>query len=204
MHRSGARKGRSSISLNAGSQLQQFDDEAYAHGIDRTDRETFQSIASYVQSGAMGDRTLFVPSHTGRHILPCHSLFQRLLRFAHQRPARLAIRDSNDNTEATHIQLLTDVLSLRERLVESLSQDIQDALSRREEVYIAVLAPGGYQYTVAMLAVLALGAAVVPLTVALPREEALYFAQKARAAAVIAASGALRLGQHIRPITLDY
>lgn len=166
-----------------------------ANGFDRLDLQAYQALVKHIRSGAMDDRTLFVPGHTGKNILPCHSLFQRLLRFAHQRPAKLAIRDSNNGIEATHIQLLSDVIALRERIHESLSQDIRDALREREEIYIAVLAPGGYEYSVAMLAVLALGAAVVPLTVALPPEEALYFARKSRAAAVVVASGALRLGR---------
>jgi malonyl-CoA/methylmalonyl-CoA synthetase len=57
----------------------------------------------------MDDRTLHVPPHTGRNVLQCHSLFQRLLRFAHQEPPRLAIRESNTGREATHIQLISDV-----------------------------------------------------------------------------------------------
>ncbi|CAN9275721.1 unnamed protein product [Alternaria alternata] len=55
-------------------------------------------------------------------------------------------------------------------------------------VYIAVVAAGGYEYTVAVLAILALGAAVVPLTPALPVEEAVYFIEKSRAALVLASS----------------
>lgn len=142
----------------------------------------------------MDDRTLHVPPHSGRNVLPCHSLFQRLLRFAHQRPARPAIRESNSGREATHIQLLSDVLTLKERLWTSLGQDVQSALRNNKEVYIAVLAPGGHEYAVAMLAILAIGAAAVPMTVALPPEEALYFATKSRAAAVLVSSDALRLG----------
>lgn len=151
----------------------------------------------------MDDRTLHVSRHTGRTILPCHSLFQRLLRFAHQQPARLAIRDSNTGKEATHIQLLSDVLALREKIWAELSKDVQIALERREEVYIAVLAPGGCEYAVAMLAVLALGAAAVPMTVALPPEEALYFAKKSRAAAVLVSAGALRLGLDLEKLVRD-
>jgi len=63
-----------------------------------------------------------------------------------------------------------------------------EALERRDEVYIAVLAAGGYEYTVAMLAVLALGAAAVPITPALSTEEAAYFVQKARAPLVLVSS----------------
>lgn len=141
-----------------------------------------------------GDRTLYIPRHQGRNIFPCHSLFNRLIRFAHQVPPRLCVRDDNTGQEADHVQLLSDVLALRQRISENLSSRVRAALDRREEVYIAVLAPGGYEYTVAMLAVLALGAAVVPMTVVLPPEEALYFATQSRAAAVLASSGAIRLG----------
>jgi malonyl-CoA/methylmalonyl-CoA synthetase len=142
----------------------------------------------------MDDRTLHVPPHQGRNILPCHSLFQRLLRFAHHKPPRPAIRDAHTGQETTHIQLLTDVLALRERIWVGLSQAVQRALDQRQEVYIAVLAPGGHEYAVAMLAVLALGAAAVPMTVQLPPEEALYLATKSRAVAVLVSSDALRLG----------
>jgi malonyl-CoA/methylmalonyl-CoA synthetase len=142
----------------------------------------------------MDDRTLHVPPHTGRDILPYHSLFQRLLRFAHQRPPRLAIRDGNTGREATHIQLLSDVLAMKERLWNTLGQDVRLALQRKEEVYIALLAPGGHAYAVGLLAIFAIGAAAVPMTVALPPEEALYFATKSRAAGVLVSPEALRLG----------
>ncbi|KAH9826778.1 AMP-binding enzyme C-terminal domain [Teratosphaeria destructans] len=141
-----------------------------------------------------GDRTLYTPSHTGPKIFPNHSLFNRLIRFAHHRTPKLCIRDANTGKVASHLQLLTDVLALRERLLQSLAPSVRAAMGRRGEVYIAVLAPGGYEYTVAMLAVLATGAAVVPMTVALPPEEAVYFATKSRAAAVLVSEGALRLG----------
>ncbi|KAK5126626.1 hypothetical protein LTR85_009560 [Meristemomyces frigidus] len=155
-----------------------------------------------------GDRTLYTPPHTSRNTFPCHSLFARLVRFAHQHPPRLCVRDANNGgQEATHAQLLSDVLHLRERLRSNLSINVRAALDQRkdagEAVYIAVLAPGGYEYTVAMLAVLALGAAVVPVSVAVPAEEAVYFASKSRAAAVVCASGALRLGLTLEKMMKD-
>jgi malonyl-CoA/methylmalonyl-CoA synthetase len=105
--------------------------------------------------------------------------------------------------EATHLQLLTDVLALRQRLLTSLSSHVRSALDRREEIYIAVLAPGGYEYTVAMLAALATNAAVVPLTVALPPHEALYFATKSRCAAVLCSSGSIYLGVALEKLLKD-
>jgi malonyl-CoA/methylmalonyl-CoA synthetase len=62
------------------------------------------------------------------------------------------------------------------------------ALERKDEVYIAIVAAGGYEYSVAMLAVLALGAAAVPITPALPVEEAAYFVEKSRSALVLVSS----------------
>lgn len=146
------------------------------------------------------DRTTLVPRHYGRNVLPCHPLFNRLVRFAHSIPPRLCVRDDNTGVEATHIQLLTDVLTFRERVRANLSDTVLQALDHGHEVYIAILAPGGYEFTVAILAALALGAAVVPMTTALPAAEALYFTSKSRAAAVLVSDGALRLGLELEKL----
>ncbi|KAK5136251.1 hypothetical protein LTR08_003858 [Meristemomyces frigidus] len=140
------------------------------------------------------DRALTTPPHTGPTIFPNHPLFARLVRFAHDSPTRLCVRDDNTNQQATHLQLLTDVLALRERLWTQLSTPARRALDRREAVYIAVLAPGGYEFTVAVLAVLALGAAVVPMSIALPADEAKHFATASRSVAVLCSSGSIKLG----------
>ena len=180
--------------------------QAYANGNgngNTLSKQGQDSVASLVCRGNMDDRTSLVPQHTGPRILPCHSLFQRLLRFAHHDPPRLAIRDVHTGQETTHIQLLTDVLALRERIWSNLSSNVQRTLECHEEVYIAILAPGGHEYAVAMLAVLALGAAAVPMTVALPAEEAVYFATKSRAAAVLVSTDALGLGLALEKLVKD-
>ncbi|KAK3674820.1 hypothetical protein LTR78_005164 [Recurvomyces mirabilis] len=141
------------------------------------------------------DRTTNIPSHTGRNIFPNHGLFSRLLRFAYVQPPRLCIRDVTTGQEATHHQLLSDVLHLRQRLYSQLGPSTLSTLERQDgAIYIAVLAPGGYEYTVAMLAVLALGAAVVPLSVALPVSEAKYFITTSHSVAVLTATSTLQLG----------
>jgi long-subunit acyl-CoA synthetase (AMP-forming) len=84
--------------------------------------------------------------------------------------------------------LLSDVLALRDTILTIVDAATLEALGRRAEVYIAIVAAGGYEYTVAMLAVLALGAAAVPITPALPVEEAAYFVEKSRAALVLVSS----------------
>ncbi|KAI4641130.1 hypothetical protein J4E93_008008 [Alternaria ventricosa] len=136
----------------------------------------------------MADRCCMVPKHSGRNVLPNSPLFSRLLRFANRRPARIAIDDVRLNMQKTYLELLSDVLALRERLLGTLTSATREALERREEVYIAIIAPGGYEYAIAVLAILALGAAVVPLTPALPVEEAVYFIEKSRAVLVLASS----------------
>ncbi|KXT08380.1 hypothetical protein AC579_3186 [Pseudocercospora musae] len=153
--------------------------------------------------GGYDDRTVHVPRHVARDVLPCHPLFNRLVRFAHAVPARLCIRDVNTGIQATHLQLLTDVLAFREQVWQQLSPDVRQALQQRQEVYIAILAAGGYEFTVAILAALALGAAVVPMTVVLPAEEALYFATKSKAVAVLVSNGALRLGLSLEKLVKD-
>ena len=142
----------------------------------------------------MDDRTYHVPRHVGPNIFPAHPFFNRLVRFAHAEPPRICVRDDNTGVEATHVQLLTDVLAYRARVWDALSSKVRQQLDNREEVYIAILAAGGYEFTVATLAALALGAAIVPMTVALPAEEALYFATKSKAVAVLCSEAALELG----------
>lgn len=80
------------------------------------------------------------------------------------------------------------MLALRENVLNTLDVATLEALERRDEVYIAVVAAGGYEYTVAMLTILALGAAAVPVTPALPVEEAAYFVEKSRSALVLVSS----------------
>lgn len=165
-----------------------------------------QPLERYLQqqkrqhSVAMDDRTLHVPKHVGPNILPAHPFFNRLVRFAHAVPPRICVRDDNTGVEANHIQLLTDVLSYRNRIWDLLSPDVRKRLDDREEVYIAVLAAGGYEYTVAMLAALALGAAVVPMTVMLPPEEALNFVTKSQAVAMLCSDPAMDLGTAVQSL----
>jgi acyl-CoA synthetase (AMP-forming)/AMP-acid ligase II len=94
--------------------------------------------------------------------LPNCALFGRLVRAAHK-STKIAVRDVRAGISATHAQLLTDALGVRNFLLQSLRDSTIQRLERQEEVYINVLGPGGYEYTVAFLAIVALGAIVVPL-----------------------------------------
>ena len=109
------------------------------------------------------DRTHLFPSHEGFNVLPNSPFFTRLLRHAHRK--RIAVRDRNDqDIRKTYGDVLSDALALRSIAEQTLSHSTRRKLKRGEEVYIGILAAGGYDFTVAMIAVLAMGAAAVPMS----------------------------------------
>lgn len=116
------------------------------------------------------ERTNFAPSHEGPHVLPNSPLFIRLL--GHARRNRLAIKDKQLDLTKTYGELLDAVLSFREIAQRSLPSEVNARLARGEEVYIGVLAAGGYEFTVAVLTALALGAAVIPMCeLSIPKQD---------------------------------
>lgn len=144
------------------------------------------------------DRTDFTPPHTGPHVLPNTPFFSELLRHATSLK-HTAIRDLNqDGLSRTYAELLTDAIRLRNVLRARLPRNFLDRINTdKEEICIGVLAAGGYEYVVGVLAVLALGAAVVPMTVALPVREATYFVKKSKQIAIISSESASNLGASI-------
>lgn len=110
----------------------------------------------------MIDRTHLLPSHTGPNVLPNSPFFGKLLRHAHHQ--RTAIRDVNLKLEKTYGDTLADALALRMVLIAALDHTTLERLGKGDEIFIGVLAAGGYEFTVAMLAVLAIGAAAVPMS----------------------------------------
>jgi malonyl-CoA/methylmalonyl-CoA synthetase len=107
------------------------------------------------------DRTELVPPHTGFHIFPHCTIFSTLLRQAHRNLT--AIRDVRLGVEKTHGELLEDVLNLRHFIESSLDPLILRRIETGDEIFIGILAAGGYEFNVAILAVLAMGAAAVPM-----------------------------------------
>lgn len=73
------------------------------------------------------------------------------------------MRDVNAGIERNYQHLISDVLAFRNVLRERMSSQILRDLAEDKEVYIGLLAPGGYEYTVGFIAIIALGAAVVPM-----------------------------------------
>jgi malonyl-CoA/methylmalonyl-CoA synthetase len=109
------------------------------------------------------ERTEPGPQDAGNIFLPNTLFFGKLLRLAQLSPTRVAIRDINLGIERTYLQLLIDVFALRNTIQGSLSPTALADLSFGKDIYIALLAPGGYEYAVGFFAILCLGAAVVPL-----------------------------------------
>ncbi|KGO50342.1 AMP-dependent synthetase/ligase [Penicillium expansum] len=145
----------------------------------------------------MGDRTLFIPPHVGDNVLPNLPFFHRLLRYAQRKPSPIVVRDLVASVEKTYHHLVSDVLAFRKVLERSLSHEARHDLIADKEVYIGLLAPGGYEYTVGFIAILAIGAAVVPMAAALPVEEASYFLLKARCVAMVASTTSENTAQDV-------
>ncbi|KAK5687653.1 hypothetical protein LTS10_001793 [Elasticomyces elasticus] len=138
------------------------------------------------------DRCDHISRHTGSNVFPNFFLFSRLVRWAHK--PLTAVRDLTFGFEASYAQLLTDVLYLRNRLRQLLHPSIVQRIDQEEEVFILLLGPAGYEFTVGFLALMALGAVIVPISPDLPVKEATYFATKSHAAAVITADRCIDLG----------
>lgn len=141
------------------------------------------------------DRTELVPSHEGPNVFPNCSFFSKLLR--HARRNRLAIRDVNLGLEKTYGDILSDALTLRPFIARALGPEILYKIEQGEEIFVGILAAGGYEFTVAVLAVLALGAAFVPMTVSVPVKEASYFVTKSRQPLILVSSEVAELGKSI-------
>ena len=106
----------------------------------------------------------FPPFAVGANAFPAFPLFNRILEWAHRKPDSVVIDDvTGGYRDATHIRLLTDVLRLRDVFRGSLTNKTLRRLAAGEDVCITLLAPGGYEYTVGFLAILAIGAIIVPL-----------------------------------------
>lgn len=143
----------------------------------------------------MGDRTSFVPAHGSfqDHVLPADPLFIRLLTLAHSKTSkRPMICDLNTGVEAGVDTLLCDVLRLRRVIFSRLCPVDRQNLQQGNPVFVAVCAPGGYEFSVATLAVLSLGACATLLSPLQPVDELVYYVNKVHAVALLAATSALQ------------
>ena len=104
----------------------------------------------------------FVPRHTGPNVFPNFLLFSRLVRLAHKEHLT-AVRDLTFGYTASYARLLTDVLHFRNVLRLTLDPAVIRRLETGDEVFVNLLGPGGYEFTIAFLALIALGAVIVPI-----------------------------------------
>ena len=109
-----------------------------------------------------GDRTQHVPRHIGPQVFPNFLIFSRLVRLAYKEHLT-AVKDLTFGYTASYAQLLTDVLHLRNVLYQTLDSNVVEQIDNKEEVFVHLLGPGGYEFTVGFLALMALGVVVVPL-----------------------------------------
>jgi malonyl-CoA/methylmalonyl-CoA synthetase len=142
------------------------------------------------------DRCDHFPSHVGPNVFPNFFFFSRLVRWAH-RMELTAVTDLTFGFKASYAQLLTDVLSLRNHLRQDLHPSLISKIDSKEDVYMNILGPGGYEFTVAFLALVALGVVVVPISPDLPIKEAIYFAKQSRSSAVLFADSCEELGSQL-------
>lgn len=79
-------------------------------------------------------------------------------------PQAKAIRDSSQIPQDTNIsEFLYDVLTVRQRIWETLDDDVKQHLQSPDtDVFIAVLASEDYSFIVLLFAIYVLGAAIVP------------------------------------------
>jgi malonyl-CoA/methylmalonyl-CoA synthetase len=143
------------------------------------------------------DRVDHFPDHIGPNVFPNFYLWSRLVRWAHK-PHLIAVTDLTFNFRATYAQLLTDVLHLRNQLRHLLDAAIIASIDHGDEVFVNLLGPAGYEFTVGFLALAALGVVVVPISPDLPVKEATYFATKCQAQAVLVADRCLKLGDELQ------
>lgn len=102
------------------------------------------------------------PRHVGANIIPSSPLFSKLLLLA-RRKNQISVRDATHGVEADHRRFLSDIIQFRNAILDMLGPTSKDRLCLGDEVYIALLGPAGYEYAVGFFAIVALGAAVVPI-----------------------------------------
>ena len=145
------------------------------------------------------DRVNHSPKHAGPKVFPNFFLWSRLVRWAHKTNLT-AVTDLTFNFKASYAQLLTDVLHLRNQLRQILHPSIVQGIDRGDEIFVNLLGPAGYEFTVGFLALAALGVVVVPISPDLPVKEATYFASKSQAVAVLMADRCIKLGSGLEDV----
>ncbi|KAF5012776.1 hypothetical protein FDECE_1196 [Fusarium decemcellulare] len=141
-----------------------------------------------------------IPKHVGPNIFPDFPAFHRLLYIANVQQDKTVMRDVAAGLEVTHAQYLSDILRLRNTLLSHLDQDTQQKLLRGEEVFICLLAKGGYEFAVGIFAIIAVGAIAVPISASVTVKEATYFVRTAEACAILTTSECMKTGNELATV----
>ncbi len=95
-----------------------------------------------------------------RNVLPDDQLFARLLQLATRKQDEVIVDDQSIGKQFGYRHIIHGTVKLSQKLQGLLDQSVLD---NRGRFYVAVLAPNGYEFIIAVLAVLAIGGVVVPM-----------------------------------------
>lgn len=135
--------------------------------------------------------------HIGTNVFPNDLFFGQLIRHALQDDL-IAIRDPVNGYLATYRQLLTDVLCLRKTFEKEMESEIVNKLEGGQPVFVGLIGTGGYEFVVGFLALMALGAIIVPMASGVTLKEALYFTQRAQISSILTTQVAKNIGEEIQ------
>lgn len=95
---------------------------------------------------------------------PNEEIFLQLLKAA-STSQRDAVIDFNRGISADYVQLLTDVVQMRQKIWSELPKSTFDerGIIAPEAPYVFIFAPASYPFIVAAFAVLSIGAAISPM-----------------------------------------
>ena len=103
--------------------------------------------------------------------VPREPLLALLFQVWKSHPTKTIIRDLADGFETTVEKFLHDVLTMRERILESLDPEVKDRLSSTDtDVFMGVLVGPGHEFAVLAFALYSIGAVIVPLCRSFCRE----------------------------------
>ncbi|KAL4876009.1 acetyl-CoA synthetase-like protein [Aspergillus karnatakaensis] len=130
---------------------------------------------------------------------PKDPFFEKLLHNA-QLHTKVIISDETLGIQATYLQLLHDVEALRDSIWQTLPDSLFDTNGtiRDDNVFIATLMPGNYEFIVSLVTCLALGAAIVPFPTGLLPSEASELISKYNITCILTGTGQESLTQAIQ------
>ncbi|KAG5206075.1 Acyl-activating enzyme 13 [Trichophyton interdigitale] len=122
--------------------------------------------------------------------LPNEPFFGKLLGLLQLGDDHVAIDDPYSGIKASMSRFLNDVLATRAAIRRAAPAEMLDqhGMVYEQKPYILLLAPCSYRYFVGFFAILALGAAVVPLSASVSVDEATRFKNKSEASCLVFAA----------------